>query len=81
MGAARATPHRQRLFTHNGIRVLAHWPNDRYIELVPKYWAATHLYQTAHLSPFPSLKMTASAARYASDFSDTTSDMLFLKSI
>ena len=23
------------------IRVLAHWPKDRYIELAPKYWAAT----------------------------------------
>jgi transposase len=23
------------------IRVLAHWPKDRYLELAPKYWAAT----------------------------------------
>ena len=23
-------------------RVLAHWPTDRYLELAPKYWAATH---------------------------------------
>jgi transposase len=23
------------------IRVLAHWPRDRYLELAPKYWAAT----------------------------------------
>ena len=22
-------------------RVLAHWPKDRYLELAPKYWAAT----------------------------------------
>ena len=22
-------------------RVLAHWPRDRYLELAPKYWAAT----------------------------------------
>ena len=22
-------------------RVLAHWPDDRYLELTPKYWAAT----------------------------------------
>jgi hypothetical protein len=22
-------------------RVLAHWPRDRYVELAPKYWAAT----------------------------------------
>ena len=22
-------------------RVLAHWPNDRYLELAPKYWAKT----------------------------------------
>jgi len=22
-------------------RVLAHWPNDRYLELAPKYWAGT----------------------------------------
>jgi transposase len=21
--------------------VLAHWPNDRYLELAPRYWAAT----------------------------------------
>jgi transposase len=24
------------------IRVLAYWPADRYLELAPKYWAATH---------------------------------------
>lgn len=23
------------------IRVLAHWPRDRYLELAPKYWRAT----------------------------------------
>ena len=23
------------------IRVLAHWPRNRYLELAPKYWAAT----------------------------------------
>ncbi len=23
------------------LRVLAHWPKDRYLELAPKYWAAT----------------------------------------
>lgn len=23
------------------LRVLAHWPKDRYIELAPKYWAKT----------------------------------------
>ena len=22
-------------------RVLPHWPHDRYLELAPKYWAAT----------------------------------------
>ena len=22
-------------------RVLAHWPSDRYLELAPRYWAAT----------------------------------------
>jgi transposase len=22
-------------------RVLAHWPKDRYLEIAPKYWAAT----------------------------------------
>jgi len=24
-------------------RVLAHWPRDRYLELAPKYWAATRV--------------------------------------
>ncbi len=23
------------------VRVLARWPNDRYLELAPKFWAAT----------------------------------------
>ena len=29
------------------VRVLAHWPRDRYLELAPKYWAATR----ARLNP------------------------------
>lgn len=29
------------LYLRDIIRVLCHWPRDRYIELAPKYWAAT----------------------------------------
>jgi len=29
------------MYLRDVIRVLAHWPPDRYIELAPKYWAAT----------------------------------------
>jgi hypothetical protein len=28
-------------FLRDLFRVLAHWPKDRYLELAPKYWAAT----------------------------------------
>jgi hypothetical protein len=28
-------------YFHDLFRVLAHWPKDRYLELAPKYWAAT----------------------------------------
>ena len=29
------------LYLRDMIRVLCHWPRDRYIELAPKYWAKT----------------------------------------
>jgi len=28
-------------FLRDLFRVLAHWPRERYLELAPKYWAAT----------------------------------------
>src|SRR5262249_21751646 len=29
------------LYLRDVLRVLPHWPRDRYLELAPKYWAAT----------------------------------------
>ena len=37
-GCTGSTPRR---YLRDLFRVLAHWPRDRYLELAPKYWAAT----------------------------------------
>ena len=41
IASAKLHKHDPELYLREIIRVLPHWPRDRYLELAPKYWAAT----------------------------------------
>ena len=43
IASARLHAHEPEEYLRDIIRVLPHWPKDRYLELSPKYWAATRV--------------------------------------